>query len=154
MGQKSTTLTPEVIKDLEKTTEFTHAEICDLYRQFKTDSESGLQMGEEEFKKIYREVFPKGDADRFAIHVFRTFDKEGKGSINFREFMSTLNVQLKGTLQEKLEWAFSLYDVHNNGYITKEETLEMIRVSKMDTEHGVCCAPIVRTFCTVCVGVV
>lgn len=31
-----------------------------------------------------------------------------------------LSILLRGTIQEKLNWAFNLYDINKDGYITKE----------------------------------
>lgn len=31
-----------------------------------------------------------------------------------------LSILLRGTVQEKLNWAFNLYDINKDGYITKE----------------------------------
>ena len=75
-------------------------------------------------------MFPHGDAHAFAANVFKTFDHDKSGRINFRQFISMLSIQLKGNLQQKLEWAFDLYDIEKNGYISKEEVLEMISVSR------------------------
>lgn len=131
MGNKSATLRPEVVTDLKNTTAFDHVEISDLYRQFRHDCgpDGGLTMTADDFKKMYREVFPHGDPDKFAEHVFRTYDREHKGEINFREFMTSLSVQLKGNLQDKLEWAFNLYDASGTGYITRNDTMELVKVS-------------------------
>lgn len=34
-----------------------------------------------------------------------------------------LSILLRGTVQEKLNWAFNLYDINKDGYITKEVRL-------------------------------
>ena len=41
--------------------------------------------------------------------------------------VSTQNMcSLTGKVQEKLDWAFNLYDIDGNGFITREECLEII----------------------------
>ncbi|UYV71702.1 KCNIP4 [Cordylochernes scorpioides] len=37
------------------------------------------------------------------------------------DFVIGLSVLARGSLQEKLRWAFSLYDINGDGFITKEE---------------------------------
>lgn len=36
-----------------------------------------------------------------------------------------LSILLRGTIQEKLNWAFNLYDINKDGYITKEVCLSL-----------------------------
>uniref|UniRef100_A0A8B9VXG1 Potassium voltage-gated channel interacting protein 3 n=1 Tax=Anas zonorhyncha TaxID=75864 RepID=A0A8B9VXG1_9AVES len=43
------------------------------------------------------------------------------------DFVGGLSVLLRGTVQEKLNWAFNLYDINKDGFITKEEMLEIMK---------------------------
>jgi len=47
------------------------------------------------------------DSSQYAHYVFATLDRKQSGTITFRDFMLGLSVVMKGTLQERLRWAFS-----------------------------------------------
>lgn len=45
---------------------------------------------------------------------------------NQQEFVLNLSILSRGTLDEKLEWTFQLYDVNGDGFISKEEMTEVM----------------------------
>lgn len=52
-------------------------------------------------------------------------DHDMDGNINFEEFVVLLSVLARGTLDEKLQWVFNLYDFNGDGCLTVENMVEL-----------------------------
>ena len=129
MGNRSSTtkLRPEALGDLVDETNFTESELRHWFKEFRNDFPEG-RLSIDQFREVYAQHFPDGDAAKFAAHVFRTFDHDHNHHLDFREFMCALSVTARGSPEERLHWAFRMYDIDENGYITKNECQEIIKV--------------------------
>lgn len=48
------------------------------------------------------------------------------GVITFKEFIRAISITTKGSIDEKLNWAFDLYDIDNDGFVTRAEMLDIV----------------------------
>jgi len=96
------------------------------------------QLTRDKFLEVYSSFFPQGNADKFCEHVFRTFDSDNSGKIDFKEFLQAINITSSGKPEQKLEWAFNMYDVNGDGTIEPSEMSEIIgvRASLVTCRHG------------------
>uniref|UniRef100_F7D9N3 Potassium voltage-gated channel interacting protein 1 n=1 Tax=Callithrix jacchus TaxID=9483 RepID=F7D9N3_CALJA len=141
---------PEGLEQLEAQTNFTKRELQVLYRGFKNECPSGV-VNEDTFKQIYAQFFPHGalsclespcvefllpspplpfclvDASMYAHYLFNAFDTTQTGSVKFEDFVTALSILLRGTVHEKLRWTFNLYDINKDGYINKEEMMDIVK---------------------------
>ncbi|CAF0928060.1 unnamed protein product [Rotaria sp. Silwood1] len=119
-------LSDSMLENLLSKTKFTRQEIIDWWQGFLVDCPSGL-LDKHKFVEVYQYRYPAGKAKGFCDHVFRTFNRDNKShSIDFEQFMCAINVTLNGTSDEKLEWAFVMYDINGDKRISKSEMTNVL----------------------------
>jgi len=121
----SHTLTQDDIDFLKKNTRYDEQEIKEWYRGFKQDCPDG-QLSKDKILEMYSMILPAGNAKVFVDQIFRIFDKDGNGSIDFKEFMMATDMTASGSPEEKLRWAFKMYDKDGSGTIEPSEMAEVI----------------------------
>ena len=85
------------------------------------------QLTRDKFIDLYKMFIWVGNAEQYCEHVFRTFDTDQNGIIDFEEFLFAMYVTSARTAEEKLTWAFRMYDVDGNGVIDPEEMLKVVQ---------------------------
>ncbi|XP_066520856.1 recoverin b [Hoplias malabaricus] len=125
-NSKSGALSKDVLEDLKSNTRYTDEQLYAWYQTFTRECPSG-QISREKFESIYASFFPNADPKAYAQHVFRSFDSNSDGTLDFKEYIVALHLTSSGKCIQKLEWAFALYDVDKNGTITKNEIHEIVK---------------------------
>ncbi|VDM61498.1 unnamed protein product [Angiostrongylus costaricensis] len=114
-------------------THFSKNEIRSIYRAFKETSPSAV-INKAILREKFAELFPHGNIEHYSDLLFDTFDNDNNGTINFQEFVKALSVLCRGTVDEKLEWLYKLYDPKGKGEITWQRLFYVI--TSMDDLMG------------------
>ncbi|KAJ0056812.1 hypothetical protein NL108_018109 [Boleophthalmus pectinirostris] len=102
--------------------------IQELYRKFASECPSG-NLHLHEFKKIFG--FSKNSTEEensYIENVFRSFDTNGDGHIDFLEYVAAVHLILRGKLKDKLVWSFKVFDRDGNGSLDRTEVRLIIKI--------------------------
>lgn len=123
---RSSELREEDVEFLKSRTNYGEDTIREWYRSFKEDCPSG-KVSRDKFAQMYKLLFNKGDPGRFCHHVFRTFDADGNGFVDFKEFLLAVAVTSGGSVEERLRWTFRVYDVNGDGFVRADEMKKVLQ---------------------------
>jgi len=126
MGLKHSDLSPKALCELSSMSRFTQPEILGFYHEFSKQFPKG-RVTKQDLKKIYKKAYPTGKPDELIADMFRVYDVDNSGTIDFREFLCGLCIMAHGTKDEKLKLAFDMYDADRSGWISREELVTLIK---------------------------
>ncbi|XP_049632080.1 calcineurin subunit B type 2 [Suncus etruscus] len=104
---------------------FSQQEIKRLSQSFKKlDLDNSGALSTKEFLSI-----PELRNNPLVKRVIDIFDVDGNGEVDFQEFIQgTSQFCVKGEEEQKMKFAFSIYDLDNDGYISNGELFQVLKM--------------------------
>ncbi|RLN65112.1 hypothetical protein BBJ29_005896, partial [Phytophthora kernoviae] len=102
------------------------------YKRFQaTDKDGSGQIDYSEFCEVLQ-VDPSPQCEK----VFQLFDNDKTGRIDVREFMIALSNFTGAEKEEKLKFAFLVFDEDGNGVITRQELMKILKANHMASNES------------------
>lgn len=100
-------------------------EIERLRKRFmKLDRDSSGSIDKDEFMSI-----PGVSANPLAARIMEVFDTDNSGDVDFQEFITGLSIfSGRGSKDDKLHFAFKIYDIDKDGYISNGELFIVLKI--------------------------
>lgn len=106
-------------------THFDDEELKRLGKRFrKLDTDNSGTLSIEEFMSL-----PELQQNPLVQRVIEIFDTDGNKEIDFQEFIEGISqFSVKGDKEQKLRFAFKIYDINQDGYISNGELFTVLRM--------------------------
>ena len=126
----------KTLKFLLKKTAFSRARIVGWYEVFVEGCPTG-RLDPAAFVAMFDQLLPGSGAEQFSANAFRVMDQDGSGWLDFRELVLALHLCSAGTTEQRLRWAFAMYDEDGDGRLSLEEVRGVVgRVYRMLGSDG------------------
>jgi len=104
---------------------FDAEEIKRLGKRFKKlDLDNSGSLSVDEFMSL-----PELQQNPLVQRVIEIFDDDGNGEVDFKEFIQGVSqFSVKGDKNSKLRFAFRIYDIDNDGYISNGELFQVLKM--------------------------
>nr|AAB87526.1 calcineurin subunit B [Neurospora crassa] len=117
--------TSSVLDNIVQGSNFDREEVDRLRMRFmKLDKDNSGTIEREEFLSL-----PQISTNPLATRMIAIFDEDGGGDVDFQEFVSGLSAfSSKGNKEQKLRFAFKVYDIDRDGYISNGELFIVLKM--------------------------
>merc|ERR1712136_310687 len=122
----SKNLDNETLAELYLNSEFDEIEIQQIYEEFlKTTGQVSKETKEwevdkENFRSLARKYFPNQKSEIFTDQIFRIYDEDKNGMLNFQEFLVGISIVIRSPIENKLYTLFTFYDMDSSGTISRD----------------------------------
>lgn len=98
------------------------------YKHFKKYPDFFIQVIDRTiFRELLHNTFRVITEDILVERLFCCWDREIEGVIRLEPWIIGLDVFLRGSLRDKITFCFHVYDLNNDGYITKDEIFQLLK---------------------------
>jgi len=110
---------------MELCSTFDIEEIKRLGKRFKKlDLDKSGSLSVDEFMSL-----PELQQNPLVQRVIDIFDTDGNGEVDFKEFIEGISqFSVKGNKDAKLQFAFKIYDIDRDGYISNGELFQVLKM--------------------------
>ncbi|KHN94632.1 Calcineurin subunit B [Metarhizium album ARSEF 1941] len=122
--------TSQVLDNIVQGSNFDREEVDRLRKRFmKLDKDNSGTIERDEFLSL-PQISSNPLATRLsAARMIAIFDEDGGGDVDFQEFVSGLSAfSSKGNKEQKLQFAFKVYDIDRDGYISNGELFIVLKM--------------------------
>ena len=112
-------------------TSLSSSEVEKLFEKFLKNHPNG-KIRREHFSHELRAIYNIQNAEKLESLVFDTFDANGDGYIDYKEFMVIFHLLLDGTPEEKTYYIFRLCDKDKDGTVSYAELCYFLSFIKPD----------------------
>jgi len=115
----------QIFDNIVSGSNFDRDEVDRLRKRFmKLDKDNNGTIEREEFLSL-----PQVSSNPLATRMIAIFDEDGGGDVDFQEFVHGLSAfSSKGNKEEKLRFAFKVYDIDRDGYISNGELFIVLKM--------------------------
>ena len=117
-SQKEESNKEEMVAKLRAKVSLSKEEMSDCYDQFMKNCPNG---------EMTKAQFLKDQEGSMAESLFRVFDEDGSGTMDFTEYMLAINATNLDSPEDKLKWMFSVFDKDGGGTISGDEIEALLR---------------------------
>lgn len=119
-------LTEEDLEFIAQHTAITREEVDQQYENFLRKHPDG-KIRKKDFRNMMQTCYPNTDTEKLEKHIFRMYDSNGDGYIDFREFMIVLYIMSNGSPEANLKQIFRIFDINGDGAITQKEMIRIVK---------------------------
>ncbi|CAB3241141.1 unnamed protein product [Arctia plantaginis] len=138
-------LSPKVIEQLLKTTKFNKPELealYSMYRRLVSSAQAAAPataighspkidgIDQSTFRDVMHNTFDLVTEEAILERMWITWERGaagGEGSLRFESWVRGLSVLLRGNMEERRMYCFKVYDLNNDGFITRDEMFSLLR---------------------------